>query len=149
MNRKLIQTLCHNDLTVKVYRVAEFDEYHVVDPSKSVYYTPDKDDAIATARYLVGLPKEGPAKVTLNPVVPATRPAPALVYTATGEPVKEGDRITLDGGCVEVIWFGPPKSPASEGKVTVKALGAKWGSEYYVSVIGAKWINRRDRIEYV
>jgi hypothetical protein len=71
---------------------------------------------------------------------------PTLVYTRTQKPVKIGDRVKIHGGdIVTVSYFREPHSPASEGKVTVMFDGARNGMEYYVSVIGAEWINRTDR----
>jgi hypothetical protein len=69
-----------------------------------------------------------------------------LVYRKSGSPVAIGDRIRLGtGDCVEVDYFRPPHSPSSEGKVSVKATDGGWSAEYYVSVIGAEWIERTDR----
>lgn len=67
-----------------------------------------------------------------------------LVYTATGEEVKVGDKVTLSNGVeAEVEYFAKPHKPSSSGKVTVKT--EYYTMEYYVSVIGAEWIEREDR----
>lgn len=69
-----------------------------------------------------------------------------LVYKDTGKEVQIGDKVkTVNGKEVTVTYFRPPHSPASSGKVTVKADDDKWSMEYYVSVIGAEWIEREDR----
>lgn len=70
-----------------------------------------------------------------------------LVYEATGKEVKVGDKATLkDGEQVTVTYFVKPHSPASSGKVTVRTEDGG-NREYYVSIIGAKWIEREDREE--
>lgn len=70
-----------------------------------------------------------------------------LVYKATGEEVKVGDVVTMrDGNQCEVKYFRPPHSSSSSGKVTVKEDGRSFQMEYYVSVIGAEWIEREDRM---
>jgi hypothetical protein len=52
-----------------------------------------------------------------------------------------------DGDVVQVSYFRTPHKPASEGKVSVAALDGTGGTrEYYVSVIGAQWIEREDRV---
>jgi len=56
--------------------------------------------------------------------------------------VKIGDRISFKGEETTIQYFRIPHKPSSEGKVT---LGN--GAEYYVSVIGAVWIDREDRDE--
>lgn len=69
-----------------------------------------------------------------------------LVYKATGEEVKVGDVVTtFRGKKCEVKYFREPHKPSSEGKVTVKEEGSSFCMEYYVSVIGAEWIEREDR----
>lgn len=72
-----------------------------------------------------------------------------LVYDETGKEVKLGDKVTLKNGKqVTVTYFAKPHSPASSGKVTVRTEGGG-NCEYYVSVIGAKWIEREDRGEEI
>jgi hypothetical protein len=70
-----------------------------------------------------------------------------LVYKATGKEVKIGDVVTTSKGekCI-VTYFRPPHKPSSSGKVTVKFEGDTFGMEYYVSVIGAEWVEREDRM---
>lgn len=73
-----------------------------------------------------------------------------LVYTATQAEVKVGDIVELDGEKQKVHYFRQPHKPASEGKVTVAPLSRPRTvnmREYYVSVIGAEWIEREDRQE--
>ena len=70
-----------------------------------------------------------------------------LIYVATGELVKRDDKITLRDGEIRTVGhFAPPHKANSEGKVTVHA-GADdlHGREYYVSIIGAKWVGREDQ----
>lgn len=70
-----------------------------------------------------------------------------LVYKATGEEVKVGDIATMrDGTKCEITYFKPPHKSSSSGKVTVKEDGDTFCREYYVSIIGAEWIEREDRI---
>jgi hypothetical protein len=71
-----------------------------------------------------------------------------------GDPVEVGDKVNIafrEGEKPEwvyVVYFAPPRSTASSGKVTVtktkKPRGPE-GQEYYVSAIGAEWIEREDR----
>lgn len=72
-----------------------------------------------------------------------------LVYTngpKKGQLVKVGDRADMSSGeQVIVRSFREPHKPASEGHVAVKFPGAKMERMYYVSVIGAEWIEREDR----
>lgn len=74
-----------------------------------------------------------------------------LVYVENGKEVKIGDAVWIRGKSFRIHYFAKPHSPASEGKVTVKRSGHGFTDtmEYYVSVIGAKWINREDREEVV
>lgn len=69
-----------------------------------------------------------------------------LVFKATGKPVALGDAVTIDGEAHTVMFFRPPHSPASSGKVVVAPAGnPRAATEYYVSVIGAEWIDREDQ----
>jgi len=72
-----------------------------------------------------------------------------LVYTDNGEEVKVGDIITReDRRQYQVVYFREPHKSSSSGKVTVKAPDEdehSMGMEYYVSIIGAKWIEREDQ----
>lgn len=70
-----------------------------------------------------------------------------LVYTATKAEVKVGDIVEMvRGGKRKVVYFAPPHKPASEGKVTVAPPHRLTQTfEYYVSIIGAEWIEREDR----
>lgn len=76
-----------------------------------------------------------------------------LVYEATGEEVKVGSRCkSASNYDYEVEYFKPPHKPSSEGKISVRLVDPLTGykgsiSEFYVSVIGAKWIEREDRGE--
>lgn len=69
-----------------------------------------------------------------------------LVYVATGMLVLRGDVVQLHGKAYTVGHFSRPHAPDSEGKVALHAAGGDhFGREYYVSVIGAKWVDRRDQ----
>lgn len=69
-----------------------------------------------------------------------------LVYEGTGKEVEVGDEVTArDGEVMEVTYFREPHKPSSSGKVSVKKPGTSWSAEYFVSVIGAKWIEREDQ----
>ena len=69
-----------------------------------------------------------------------------LVYKVTGKEVKVGDIVTtFRGDKCEVKYFRPPHKSSSSGKVTVQLEGSNLSMEYYVSVIGAEWIEREDR----
>lgn len=76
-----------------------------------------------------------------------TKLQPTLVYEASNKPVQVGDlATTFRGEKVEVVSFALPHKPSSSGKVCVRSMTRQaWTSEYFVSVIGAKWINRSDR----
>ncbi len=67
-----------------------------------------------------------------------------LVYNWNNEPVKLGDRTQLSNGdWVKVHYFRKPHKPAAQGKVSVLENGTIY--EYYVSIIGATWIEREDQ----
>lgn len=71
-----------------------------------------------------------------------------LVYTATQQPVQIGDTVKVDGRDLLVDSFAKPRSGDSEGKVTLRVPGNTdvcGGPTYYVSIIGAEWIEREDR----
>jgi len=71
-----------------------------------------------------------------------------LIYTKTGKEVVVGDEVTRDDGEVLVVtYYREPHKSASEGKVSVCHPGGDEFSsmEYYVSIIGAEWIEREDR----
>jgi hypothetical protein len=72
-----------------------------------------------------------------------------LVYEASGKEVQVGDTVHLDGNAYTVWHFAKPHKPASSGKVFIRPISNENGfsSEYYVGVIGAKWIEREDRGE--
>lgn len=62
--------------------------------------------------------------------------------------VRIGDRVVLDSGPATVTYFAKPHKPESSGRVSVTFIsGPHVGHthEYYVSVIGAKWIEREDQ----
>ena len=63
-----------------------------------------------------------------------------LVYTTTQAPVQVGDEVLINGYPARVEHFRPPHKPESSGKVSLSN-----GAEFYVSVIGAEWIEREDR----
>ena len=72
-----------------------------------------------------------------------------LVYKDTGEEVKVGDVITReDRRQYQVVYFREPHKSSSSGKVTVRAPDEgshSGGMEYFVSIIGAHWIEREDQ----
>ena len=70
-----------------------------------------------------------------------------LVYEASGKEVQVGDTVHLDGNAYTVWHFDKPHKPASSGKVFIRPISNENGfsAEYYVGVIGAKWIEREDR----
>ncbi len=76
-----------------------------------------------------------------------------LIYTEglwKGEEVEEGDVINIEGrASMRVLSFRKPHKPASEGFVTVvspaESVSSQNTMEYFVSVIGAAWIEREDR----
>jgi hypothetical protein len=71
-----------------------------------------------------------------------------LIYAATGKPVQVGDIVTLsDGGQAVVEFFREPHKPSSSGHVSVSVTGGRGAgsAEYYVGVIGARWIDREDQ----
>lgn len=71
-----------------------------------------------------------------------------LVYKDTGIEVKVGDRVILDGATYRITHFAKPHKPSSSGKVCVQKSGTDgFGSEYYVSVINAMWIDREDQMQ--
>ena len=69
-----------------------------------------------------------------------------LVYTATQKPVTIGDVVPdFRGDLVKVISFDKPHKSSSVGKIILKENNSEHQGEYYVSVIGAGWINRDDK----
>jgi len=72
-----------------------------------------------------------------------------LIYNEYGTEVKVGDEVTLrDGVKARVTYFAKPHKPASSGKVSIESGSGDntRSAEYYVGVIGAKWIEREDRV---
>ena len=71
-----------------------------------------------------------------------------LVYNDYGTEVKVGDVVKLrDDEQARVVFFREPHKAGSSGKVSVKVFGSEssYDAEYFVGVIGAKWIEREDR----
>lgn len=67
-----------------------------------------------------------------------------------GKEVAIGDRTTIDSDVVEIVFAPPPHKPSSSGKIDVLFVnepeeGDNAVCTYYVSVIGAEWIEREDR----
>ena len=63
-----------------------------------------------------------------------------------GDPVYLGDNVfTFRGEPAVVNHFALPHKSSSEGEISVQVDGEKYSSEFYVSVIGAQWIDREDR----
>lgn len=74
-----------------------------------------------------------------------------LVSELTGKEVKAGDVVLVDGEAW-IIQFAPkPHKPESSGRVYLVAPDHEERTtpnatrSYYVSVIGAEWIEREDR----
>ena len=65
-----------------------------------------------------------------------------LVNEKTGEAVQSGQELTdFRGEKSILIDATAPRHSASEGKAYVKkSLDSDFGSEYYVSVFGLKWV---------
>ena len=69
-----------------------------------------------------------------------------LVYEKTGDAVQIGDEVTLsDGESVTVRYFAEPHKPESSGKVSVSGDDDVYQREFFVGIIGAKWIERGNR----
>lgn len=71
-----------------------------------------------------------------------------LVYSDSFEEVKVGDIVEIGrqpGSKVQCVveYFAKPHKPESSGKVTIRCGDST--RVYYVSVIGAEWIEREDR----
>jgi hypothetical protein len=87
---------------------------------------------------------------TIRPIEEKT---PRLIYNSDetnanrkGQEVKVGDQVkTSRGENVTVEFFRFPHKPSSQGKISVKGEFDTFASEFYVSVIGAEWIDRNDR----
>jgi hypothetical protein len=71
-----------------------------------------------------------------------------LIYEATGKAVAVGDEVLLDAPIrrFTVGFFRKPHKPSSQGHVILYFEGnPRDAQEFYVSVIGARWIEREDR----
>jgi len=69
-----------------------------------------------------------------------------LIYKGSGKEVQLGDVVQLDGVDHLVTYFTEPHKPSSSGKVCIRwGEQTGLGHEYYVNVIGAKWIEREDQ----
>jgi hypothetical protein len=69
-----------------------------------------------------------------------------LVYKGTNDVVKCGDVVHIDSIPHYVEMFREPHKPSSSGHVVVKEMTELgFSKEFYVSVIGAEWIERNDR----
>lgn len=68
-----------------------------------------------------------------------------LIYKQSGEEVKVGDPICLDGQDGKVTYFREPHKAQSSGKVTVRMNGSVYEEEYYVGIINAHWTDRGGR----
>jgi hypothetical protein len=68
-----------------------------------------------------------------------------LIYEHNGRDVLPGDTVqTGKGEWYEVVQGEKPRHASSEGYVLVKdPIGTR---RFYASVIGAKWIEREDRV---
>lgn len=63
-----------------------------------------------------------------------------LIYTETGAPVQVGDEVMVNGIAAKIESYPRPHKPDSSGRVYLSN-----GANYYVSVIGAEWVERDDR----
>jgi len=61
-----------------------------------------------------------------------------------GHEVKVGDIIHRNGEKYEVEHFKKPHKPASSGHIYVNVNDSA-PREFYVSVVGAEWVEREDR----
>ena len=69
-----------------------------------------------------------------------------LIYKESKLPVQVNDLVIIDDTNYIILEIPFPSSPASSGKVfLMEALDKLLTCEYYVSVIGAEWIEREDR----
>lgn len=73
-----------------------------------------------------------------------------LVYTASGQEVKVGDRVMLsqqEYARRVITAIERPRSPASTGRVYVAAsMKDAWEAQgYFPSVFDMEWIEREDR----
>jgi hypothetical protein len=69
-----------------------------------------------------------------------------LIYTKTGQEVRMGDTVHVDNTPYFVWMFQVPHKPSSSGKVFLRSMDEMHrGTEYYVGVIGAEWIEREDQ----
>lgn len=63
-----------------------------------------------------------------------------LVHELSGEEIKVGDTVkTFRGEDAVVTHMRPPQHSASSGKVTVRLVGNKLETEFFPSVIFAKF----------
>lgn len=72
-----------------------------------------------------------------------------LIYNHNQESVEVGDIIELNDMTVKVRYFREPHKPSSSGKISVDVLnvdGENVCREFYVGVLGARWINREDQV---
>lgn len=69
-----------------------------------------------------------------------------LIHIKTNQPVKTGDVAhTFDGEAVVVTGWREPHHAGSTGRVYVKFMNdSGWVTEFYPSVINAKWVERND-----
>lgn len=65
-----------------------------------------------------------------------------------GDEVHLGDNVLTSRGERAVVnHFVKPHKPSSSGKISVQMDGSNHSTEFYVSVIGAEWIDREDRFD--
>jgi len=77
-----------------------------------------------------------------------------LIYTATGKPVKVGDKVVSRGERFIVTGWQEPHKPASTGRVNVKSnprsrREPSFYQQFFPSVFEMDWIGRTDRAESV
>lgn len=63
------------------------------------------------------------------------------LLNSEGKEVKKGDKYTdFRGEEHKVISFSPPHKPSSAGFVYTEQRGG-WKQEFYVTVLGLKWVH--------
>lgn len=68
-----------------------------------------------------------------------------LVDEKTGKKLEVGQKVTCFRGEEYTLTDArEPHKPSSTGRVYVRKEGAKYGREFFPSVIGAKWVSDDD-----
>jgi hypothetical protein len=128
--------LAKRGVTIRRNNYAEFVVRLKGSPLGQGYFADALDDALSTGLYMADR-RDGV-------IEPQAKPGPTLIFSETAVPVKVGAGVTVSGQAMAVVFFREPHKPASSGKVYLKD-GQGREHCFYVSVIGAEWINRTDR----